>query len=298
MAWSQVFNLDPPHFPYQFHIHGFSDLQIGSDSTSLSIIKKRVDEIVADPVDSGVFILGDIEDEDRPSTRDIRRSAFAGREEVIYRDADKHMAWIDKVVIPILLPLMGTKYGVMGVLAGHHWTQLSPVLNSPQYICNRLRELTKREVPYLGEMSSFVDLRVRCNGKGIRSVGHIQHGEGGGQSKGSTVSRLERTAQGFEADWYMRAHDCQLIATKTDRLYPREVKSSSCAPEMMSRTITMLNLGSATRGYQADKKTSYVERGMMRPTTMGWGTLLFSVRKARRFEDPGESYRLDVNVTI
>lgn len=289
----------PCSFPYKMHLHGLSDLQMGSEDSSLRIIKQRVQEICEDPIDSGVVILGDIEDEDRPTTRERRKSAFADRPEVLERDAEKHIAWIDKFVIPELLPLQKTKYGIMGVVAGHHWTKLTSDLNSVQYICNRLKELSKRDVPYLGEMSSFMDLRFHNkNGKSIRSVGHIQHGDGGGQTKGSTLAKLDRTSQGFIADWYMRAHDCQLVATKTDQLYPKQVQAGS-EPDIMSRTIAFLNLGSATQGYNPSKtKTSYVEHGMMRPTTMGWGSLEISIRTAWVHEDPNSSLRTDYRITI
>lgn len=297
MAWSEVFTFDV-QFPYKFHLHGLSDLQIGSDSTSLRVIKDRIDEIVNDPVDSGVVILGDITDDDRPSTRDRRATSFGDRPEVISADGKRHLEWIDREIIPILEPLQKTKYGIMGILAGHHYFSVTPYLNSASYICNRLKEMTKRPVPYLGEMSSFLDFRFRCGKRGIRVVGHCQHGEGGGQTKGSTIQKLERTAQGFEADFYMRAHDCQLVATKTDRLYPKRSQQGQ-EPEMMSRTVAMLNLGAATRGYEMNKNyTSYVERGMMRPCTLGWGSLMFSIRKAHKYEDEDQSYKADINIVI
>lgn len=278
-------------------------MQIGSESTSLKAIKHRIDEICSDPVDSGVVILGDLVDEDRPSTRTMRSAAFADRPEVISRDGQNHLSWIDKEVTPHLLPLQKTKYGIMGVLAGHHFSQLTPSLNSAQYICNRIKEITKRPVPYLGEMSSFLDLRFRDyrggdHGRSVRSVGHLQHGEGGGQTKGSTIQRLERTAQGFDADWYMRAHDCQLVATKTDRLYPNRSQRGS-EPKMMSKTIPMLNLGAATRGYEMNKEfLSYVEKAMFRPTTMGWGSLLFTIQKSRTYQDADQSYSVDIKILI
>lgn len=298
MAWSEVYELQVPRFPYNFHLHGLSDLQIGSQDCSERVIKQRVEEIVEDPVDSGVVILGDIEDEDRPSTRSQRKAAFADRPEVIGRDAEKHLAWIDKAIIPLLIPLQQTKYGIMGVLAGHHWTSITPDLTSPEYICNRLKELSRRHVPYLGEMSSFMDLRFRTEGHNVKTVGHVQHGEGGGQTKGSTLSRLDRTSQGFDADWYMRAHDCQLVATKTDKLFAKEVKSGS-PPDIGHRTIPMLNLGSATQGYQPSKThTSYVEHGMMRPTTMGWGSIYMNITKAWIHEDPHQNYKINYKVII
>lgn len=298
MAWSEVFEISVPSFPYELHLHGLSDLQIGSDSTSLRAIEQRVAEICADPVDSGTLILGDIVDEDRPTTRSTRRASFADRPEVPHRDAQNHMLYIDKFVIPYLLPLQKTKYGIMGVLAGHHFTHITHDMNSAQYICQRLEELTHRKVPYLGEMSSFIDLRFRSKNKGIRSIGHIQHGEGGGQTKGSTLARLDRTSQGFVADWYMRAHDCQLVATKTDQLFPKCVKRGS-EPDILSRTITFVNLGSATQGYQPSKSApSYIESGMLRPVTMGWATLKLRIRKAWKYEDDDQSYKIDVKVEL
>jgi hypothetical protein len=298
MAWVEVVEITAPKFPYEFHLHGLSDLQIGSEDCSERIIKQRVQEIVEDPVDSGCVVLGDVEDEDRPSTRERRRSAFADRPEVITRDSAKHLAWIDKVVIPLLLPLQTTKLGVLGMLAGHHYTMITPQLTSTEYICNRLFELTKRKVSYLGEMSSFLDLRIKSGYRHIRTVGHLQHGEGGGQTKGSTLAKLDRTSQGFVADFYMRAHDCQLVATKTDQLYPKQTHPGG-SPDILSRTVAFLNLGSATQGYQPSKtKMSYIESSMMRPTTMGWGSLHFKVRKAWQHEDIHQSYKIDMKIVI
>jgi hypothetical protein len=299
MAWVEVFELNVPRFPYQMHLHGLSDLQIGSMDCSERTIRQRVQEIVEDPIDSATIVLGDVEDEDRPSTRGIRKAAFAERGEVIERDAQKHLAYIDKFIVPHLMPLQKTKYGILGMVAGHHWTQITPSLNSCEYICNRITELSGKRVHYLGEMSSFIDLRFRSkDGKSIRSVGFIQHGDGGGQTKGSTLSKLDRATQSFEADFYVRAHDCQLVATKTDKLYAKEVKAGSL-PDIMSKTVVQLNLGSATQGYQPSKKSiSYVERGMMRPSTMGWGSIYMNIRKAWAFEDQNQSYKIDMKVVI
>lgn len=299
MAWSEVFKIKTPRFPYQFHLHGLSDLQIGSQDSSPKIIRHRVEEICDDPVDSATVILGDIEDEDRPTTRELRKAVFAGRPEVIFRDAQKHMRWIDQDVIPRLLPLQRTKYGILGLVAGHHWTQLSPVLNSAQYIAQELSRLSKRRVHYLGEMSSWIDIYFCTpNGKSARSLGHIQHGEGGGQTKGSTLQRLERTMQGFEADWYMRAHDCQQIAFKTDRLSPKECVLGK-TPDIVSETKVCINLGSATQGYNPNRGApSYIESGMMRPTTMGWGSLHFNLRCAKSWEDPSRNIQVDIKVEI
>lgn len=301
MAWVEIFDIPYPKTPYEFHLHGLCDLQLGSSSSAVDRIKLWIEEICDDPFDSGVIIPGDIEDEDRPSTRAIRQGAFAGRGEVVARDAQKHMAWVDKEVIPLLLPIQKkTKYGIMGILAGHHWTQISPVLNSAQYICQELTRLSGKKVEYLGQMMSFIDLRFKSDtGNTIRKVGHIQHGEGGGQTKSSSLNKLDRTFHGFEADFYIRAHDCQIVATKWTRLYAKESRGKGAAPVLMNKPAAGLNLGSATKGYEVGKDApSYVEQGMFRPVEMGWGTLKFKIRKKRTWEDPDRNATCDLRVEI
>lgn len=301
MAWSQIIEIPFRTTPYEFHLHGLCDLQIGSASTSLSVIKTRIKEICDDPVDSAVIIPGDIEDEDRPSTRILRQETFAERQEVIIRDMEKHRDWLDSKVIPVLLPLQKkTKYGIIGILAGHHWAQLSPVLNSVQYICQELTRLSDKNVNYLGEMMSYLDFRFRTDsGKSYRKLGLIMHGEGSGQTKGSTIQKLEKAAQGFDGDFFIRGHDCQLLATKTDKLFPKELRNKDGDPEMLSRTIAYLNLGAATRGYEMNKKApSYIEQKLLRPSTLGWGTLKFIFRKAYKWEDNDRNIRCVIRVEI
>lgn len=301
MAWSEVIEIPYKSKPYQFHLHGLSDFQIGSESTSITTIKTRIQEIVEDPFDSGIIICGDLEDEDRPSTRLLRKQMFAERPEVAFRDAEKHRAWIDKEVIPLLLPLQKTKFGIMGVLAGHHFTILSPALNSVQYICSELSRISKKKVSYLGEMSAFLDLRFRDeqDNKRIRQVVHAQHGTGGSQSKSGSLMKLDRTSQGFIADAYIRAHDCSLVASKSQQLYPKEMSVGSQEPEMLSRDVALLNLGAATKGYEMTKGSpSYVELAMMRPAALGWGTIVFNVRRSRRWEDQSQNTRVDLRIQI
>lgn len=273
---------------------------MGSEDSSPKIIRQRIEEICDDPVPSGIVILGDIEDEDRPSTRSIRQAAFSDRPEVPCRDAVKHMAYLDKEIIPKLLPLQTTTYGIMGVLAGHHWTWITPgVLNSVQYICAQLGQLSRRSVPYLGQMSAAIALLFsKQNGRHIRKIVHVQHGEGGGSTKGSSLAKLDRTAQGVDADVYIRAHDCQLVATKNPRLKLKEAGPGE-HPDYLARDVAMLNLGSATQGYNMSReKMSYIEEKMMRPTTMGWGTVEFTLRRSKAWEDPKRSERIDLKIVI
>lgn len=298
--WAEPFEIRYDKYPYRFNLECLADWQLGSRSCCRWKIDQHIKDILesAKHTDSGIVFAGDIEDEDRPSTRAIRRGIAAERSEVVERDAEKHRAWIDRDVMPLLLKLhRGTKYGVMGGVAGHHYTMLTPHLNSVEYMFNELKRLTGKPCVYLGEMASFLDFRFRGpSNKSVRLVGLLQHGEGGGQTKASTINKLERSAQGFEADFYIRGHDCQLVGTKTDQLYTRAVKDGG-KPMIHAKTKAMLNLGSATMGYEMRRdSTSYIESAMMRPATMGWGTLKFRIRPSVVAEDDNHNIRADIKV--
>lgn len=313
MAWSERWRIPFVGPPYRFNLECIADFQLGSRSCCEWKIKQHIDDILesAETVDSGVLVAGDLEDEDRPSTRSIRAHIGADRKEVVQRDAEKHMAWIDKKVIPLLLPLhKGTKYGIMGGVAGHHWTQLTefeendgkkiPAMNSVQYIYRRLAEITKKPCVYLGQMVSFIDLTFveTKRNQSIRQVGLLQHGEGGGATKAATLTKLDRSAQGFEADFFIRGHDCQLVGTKTDQLYPKHSREG-CDPAILCRTKAMLNLGSATMGYEFRKdEPSYIESAMMRPATLGWGTIQFRIRRASVPEDSSQALHCDLKLNF
>lgn len=316
MAWVQRYSIPMTQVPYQFALELKGDWQLGSKSTCEWKIKDDIAETLerAKTMDSGVLMLGDIEDEDRPSTRQIRKAMSAERPEVAERDAEKHISYLESDVIPYLMELhQGTKYGVMGGVAGHHWSFLpggaevagKRYYTSVEYMFARLEAATGKPCHYLGQMCSFVDLRFqdmtqvtenRPTPSACRSVGFLQHGEGGGATKAATINKLERAAQGFDAQWYARGHDCQIAGTKTDQLYARESRGEEPG-SIGSRTKVMLNLGAATQGYELGRgNSSYVENGMMRPVTMGWGTMLFRVRRAHKDEDPNRNLRADIKL--
>ncbi len=312
MAYVQKFKIQMNKVPFNFALEFKGDWQLGSRSTCEWKIDDDIEETLerAKTMDSGILLLGDIEDEDRPSTRELRKKVGAERAEVVERDAEKHVRYIDSDIMPKLIKLHeGTKYGIMGGVAGHHWTFLpggvevggKRVYSSVEYMYARLEAATGKPCIYLGQMASFVDLRfqkARENSHALscRSVGFIQHGEGGGATKGATVTKLERAAQGFDAQWYARGHDCQIVGTKTDQLYAREGKGDAQG-SIGSRTKAMLNLGAATMGYEMGRGSpSYVESAMMRPTTMGWGTMLFRIRHAHTSEDANTNLKADIKL--
>lgn len=265
-----------------YTFHKLADWQLGGNVCDEEMIRTEVHEIVDNPQAVWCF-LGDIEDEDRPTTRVRRRANNADRPEVNLRDAQKHLAWIDQKVIPIMAPL--TQRPCLGVLAGHHWTQLTPARNSVQYICMRLSQIAKKKngykVPYLGVMQSWAPIRFEgtgsLKGERIRRMFHLEHGVGGSQAVGSALKKLEKRAKGIYADVYARAHDLKLEVTKIDSV---EASGESETPRIYHRTKLLLNTGGASRAHELTRgNPTYPEQGGMSPATMGWARVNAYLRK-------------------
>ncbi len=266
---------------WSFYMGG--DDQLGGNVSDEFAVREWVDEVLADQ--SAVWAkLGDIEDEDRPTTRIRRRSMNADRPEVNQRDAAKHLAWIDQKVIPIMRPLI--KRRCLGILAGHHFTQITSVINSVQYICRKLTSLGGYPVPYLGQMESWAPVRFEAEGHAGREriprLFHLQHGTGGSQAVGSALKKLKKTADGIYADVYVRGHDLRLEATRIAQLSP----GTGDVPTIANRHALLVNTGGASKSRTLTRGTPiYPESGGMGAVAMGWAKVNAYLRPYRDGED-------------
>lgn len=297
MAWVHEVRI-PCRLNRPVNMHFVSDFQLGSSQAEKDLVVQKVQEIAADP-DAVWGVLGDLEDDDRPTTRIRKKAAFPDRDEVLSSAARDHVAWIDQEVLPILKPL--TTRPCVGVLAGHHFTQLSSNWNSVQYICASLSKKSAHPVPYLGIMSAWLRCIFEVEiGRGRRPVQrfvHVQHGVGGSQVAGGALKKLEKARAGFTADAYVRAHDCHLESAKVAVLRPRE--KGGHAQQIRSQVVPLLNIGSASKSYiETLGEPAYPEMDMMQPSAMGWGVLRAVPRVAWKFEDPSQNMMIDFRVEI
>jgi len=295
--WIQDITL-PFRGPKEYDWEISSDWQIGSRACDERRVDYWIDKVVANPR-SFWSILGDGEDDDRPSTRSRKRQSFADRGEVLTNAGRDHMAWLDKSLIPRFKKLSARPCA--GVLAGHHWTELTTILNSVQYLCREGTRRGKHKIPYLGEMSSFVRLTFKgegpCKGVKFTILVHVQHGTGGGSALGSALRKLAKTSEGFRACAYVRAHSCALEAAKRNRLWTRE--DDITPPELLDKVILFMNIGCATRGFDLSKREPlYPEMSMLGPATMGWGTIKIKIRKPLPWEDQRQLWVAELNALI
>ena len=306
MAW--VSNKEIPYSKStRFTIYAGADFQLGSSSSDETIVNNWIAKVAADPNGMNV-ILGDITDDDRPTTRDRKRAMNADRMEVL-RDETKD--WLDNKgpkLVKKLLPLATAGHGCLGMLAGHHWRELwlpltdgengIRTMNSTEWLCRELEKQSGRPVPYLGEMSAWIWLRFRkadgSRQSGITRCLHVQHGVGGGQTLASALQKLEGTQKVIWADAFIRAHDCKRVGGYVEMLMPKDTTGEPC---ILTKTIPLLNLGSATKGYELGRGSpSYVEAAMMRPTTMGFGQLVADIHKQSQSIDPSHNWTCDFEV--
>lgn len=303
MAWISSHIIPFDRHSQKIQIHAAADFQLGSTAADERMVKSWVREVAADK-DGVSVIAGDITDDDRPTTRERKRAMNADRMDSLLQESSRWMKYEGPALLEMLLPLAKTRLGCLGFLAGHHWRELwirnenaedgVRTLNSVSWLCRELSRISGRPVPYLGEMSAWIWLRFRWKGETNNSVSrclHVQHGTGGGQTLASAITKLDGTTRAIWADAYIRAHDCKLVGGKIDMLYPN---TSDTNPQILCRTIPLLNLGSATRGYELSRgEPNYVEKGMMRPTTMGFGILQATVVRRLKSQITGKPWDVD-----
>lgn len=307
MAWISN-HIIPFSGPSEFTIHAGADFQLGSSSCDEVVVDNWIRKVAEDP--NGVnVILGDLTDDDRPTTRDRKRASNADRMEVLRDESHDWMTLKGPKIVERLLPLATAGHGCLGMLAGHHWRELwfplqdgengIRTMNSAEWICREMSRISGRPVPYLGEMSAWIWLRFRNQEapektRGVTRCLHVQHGVGGGQTLASALTKLEGTQKVIWADAFIRAHDCKRVGGYVEMLMPKDTEGEPC---ILTKTIPLLNLGSATKGYELSRGApSYVEAAMMRPTTMGFGKLVANLHYRSKAVDPSHNMTCEFEV--
>lgn len=235
---------------------------------------------------------GDLTDDDRPTTRSRKRATYSDREDVLLEETDAALKKFDKDVIPMLLPLAESEFGIIGMLDGHHYRDLFFIeenvglvrKTSTRYVCEQLSKITGREVPYLGVMTSWLALKFRHTngGAAVEKMLHVQHGVGGGATIAAAVNKLEKTAHGHHGDVYIRAHDCTRVAAKKVIAEPTH-SHGSAERKIRFRELNLLNIGALSQSPILSRESpDYAEMGVMNPKPRGWGRVMFNLTKDRR----------------
>lgn len=229
----------------KYNIYFLSDIHLGNPAF-LKDEFERVCDIINNDKDAYTLFLGDLTDDDRPSTRIMRQSMFTDRKEAFEQEDLQHLGYIDRVVIPQMSKLAKN---CLGMLDGDHYRRYSNGLSSVQYICAKLK------VSYLGDGMARVKLDFLGPGRKSNSYNiHIQHGVAGIGRPGNGVNRLDDVARQWEGmDCFVRGHNHVGFIYPISRYYEKQ------SGKIGQKDIWLINTPSFRTGIM-DGTTDYTER--------------------------------------
>lgn len=230
--------------------------------TALDTLKRHVDTALE--MNAYFLGMGDYIDFMSPSNRQRQRAAalYDTAEDVI---DDKALELVIELFDLVLKP---TKGRWLGLLEGHHFSQLKTGDTTDQRLCQMLGNAN-----FLGS-SAFVRLGFNTHGTRGSVVIWCHHGVGGGQTQGAPLNKIATAANSWEgADIFIMGHTCKAPVDKLSRPYPRWHGRGNA--ELVERTIYLVNSGGFSKSYIVGAKHGrvprggYAEQGMMRPVTLG-----------------------------
>ena len=233
--------------------------------------------------------MGDYIDFMSPSNRQRYRAAalYDSAEDVI---DEKARELVEELFHTALKP---TKGRWLGLLEGHHFTQLKDATTTDQYLCQLLK------AKFLGT-SAYVRLQFKRVSSNSRAVVNLwcHHGAGSGKA-GAPITKLENLTPYWEADVFLIGHMTKQAAAPINRIYPTYSKLGGT---LVHRKIYLVGTGGFSRGYTAGRKDgqiprgNYVEQGMMNPTALGCP--LLKVKPVRLQTDERDRFEVEITVEL
>lgn len=177
---------------------------------------------------------------------------------------------------------------LIGMLGGNHYYEFASGVTSDQYLCERMG------CKYLG-VKTLIDFRFidDCGHHGHRIIINAHHGEGGGRTSGASINKLQRMAEGVEADIILQGHDHNKMADYITRL---RLTNSQSNPKLDKRKILLARTGGFLKGY-VDGEKSYIVDANLNPTDLG--TIAIQIVPVNRRVDSNRTERkLEMKVII
>lgn len=250
------------------NLYCIGDIHIGS----AAFLEKSFDKIceIAGKDKNAYFILtGDVTDDDRPSTRIMRRAMFNDRPEALKQEDIQHLTWLDTYVVPKLQKLL-RKDRCLGILDGDHYRVYSNGMTSVQYIC------AKYKYPYLGQGQAILRLNFRHASGSIATIKiHAHHGKGGGITEAADIRELQNLSHQYEGmHLFIRGH------SHKPKFIPftRYVDTSEHPPQLRTREGFLVNAGSFRQGVILDD-VDYAEMKLYPPTSTRCPIVMFNAYK-------------------
>ena len=238
------------------NLYCIGDIHIGSPAFQ----EKAYDELayIAKHDPFAYFICpGDVTDDDRPTTRLLRRQMFNDRQEALEQEDIQHLTWLDNYVVPRLNKLLKPAR-TLGLLDGDHYRVYSTGLTSVQYIC------AKNKIPYLGSGQALMRLNFKYKNGGVSTVKiHIHHGKGSGVTEQADIIQLQKISYQWPGvHIFIRGHSHKPKFVPCPYYYD----SKERPPQVHMKEGFLVNAGSF-RGGLIMNKTDYAEQNNYSPTS-------------------------------
>jgi hypothetical protein len=247
-----------------FYIMPLGDIQWTGEPGDIAtrILEERIDYGLS--IGAKFIGMGDYIDYASPSNRQALRGAK------IYDNARKVHDNAARFLVDDLYAryLHKTKGHWLGLLEGHHFSELETGITTDQYLAEKL------QCPHLGTCA-YVGLQFKLGPTNSGTVNiWCHHGAGNGQSTAAPVAKLEKILPDFEADIFLIGHMTKQATAPTNRVYP-QWSNDPMFHKLRHITKILVGTGGFGKGYilrnmqgQVPRGT-YVEQGMMRPAVLG-----------------------------
>jgi hypothetical protein len=257
---------------HEVRILPLSDIQYGAQGCDVDRLKRHVDWGLQN--DCHFIGLGDYLDVASPSNRRMLR-------EITLYDSVREMMdnKMDDELKKLLRILEPTKGRWLGLVSGHHLWEFADGTTTDTRLAAAL------DTHYMGDGAAVSILQFKHQHAGTKRTRNgtakiwFHHGQGGGQTAGSPLNRLEHIAKTFYADVYLMAHQHRKVSTKMPFIdYEAGPRGGI---HFTSRNRILACTGGFLKGYEmgttnpfGHPASSYVEKAMMTPTALG-GVLVF-----------------------
>lgn len=242
---------------------GFGDPHIDSELFDKARFDTEIARQVADKNAYCIFV-GDVTEDDRPSTRQRRKDMHSDRDEALSLDDKKHMLWMDQKIIPIFQKIAPR---CLGILDGDHYRRYGSGITSTQYMCMRTG------IPYLGERMAALRLLLTPDYKGVgqgvvrRYDILVTHGAGSAATPGGDLNNLLKKLVGFaDYDLVMSGHTHKSLS------FQQPIQGIAGNGELRERMFTVMRCGTFLKSYKANKK-GYAEYSEYTPLKTGCARL-------------------------
>ena len=149
---------------------------------------------------------------------------------------------------------------IIGIANGNHYVDMPSGGTSDNKICEIMG------AKFLG-VSSLVEIIIKVgNIHSHRIVLAIHHGEGGGRTVGSSMNKLQRMANNYDADIILQGHDHNRAVDYINRLGITRSYDGECS--LQNKRILLGRTGSFLKGY-VENEPSYIVDGNLPPCDLG-----------------------------